>query len=139
MLKETHLFGKTDRVATALTRIREFEPVALNLHPDGYWVAFSGGKDSIVLLDLVRRAGVAHTAHFSLTTVDPPELLEFVREHYPTVERRRPPIGMFGLIVKNKIPPTRTMRSPGSRRSLLTSHAGSDIFRPFPLISTGMY
>ena len=44
-----YLSGKTlDEVA--IDRIREFEPEG------GYWLAFSGGKDSIVILDLARFA-----------------------------------------------------------------------------------
>jgi len=62
MLTEATLFGTVDRVATAIDRLREFEP------PEGYFVAFSGGKDSIVALDLVRRekAGNMHTAAVSV-------------------------------------------------------------------------
>lgn len=52
MLIENTLFGKRDKVQIAIDRIREFEP------PEGYYVAFSGGKDSEVVLDLVKRAGV---------------------------------------------------------------------------------
>jgi phosphoadenosine phosphosulfate reductase len=93
-----------DRVAVAIARLREFEP------PEGYYVAFSGGKDSIVTLDLVRRAGVKHDAHFHLTTVDPPEVVRFVREHYPDVEVDRPKKSMFRLIVEHRTPPTRIIR-----------------------------
>lgn len=99
------LDGETaDRVAVSIARLREFEP------PEGYYVAFSGGKDSIVTLDLVRRAGVAHDAHMNLTTVDPPEVVAFVREHYPTVRLTKPRLSMFALIVKNRMPPTRLIR-----------------------------
>lgn len=99
------LDGETvDRVAVSIARLREFEP------PEGYYVAFSGGKDSIVTLDLVRRAGVAHDAHMNLTTVDPPEVVAFVREHYPEVSRDRPRLSMFRLIVKKRMPPTRIIR-----------------------------
>jgi len=52
----------------AMNVLHEYEP------PEGYYVAFSGGKDSIVMLDLVRRSGVKHDAHMNITSVDPPEL-----------------------------------------------------------------
>lgn len=80
-----------------------------NVPGDGspYHVSFSGGKDSIVLLDLVRLSGVKHAAHMALTTVDPPELLSFVRENYPGVELHRPKYSMFQLIERKGFPPMR--------------------------------
>ena len=41
MLQETTLFGTTDKVQKAIDRLRGFEP------PDGYFLAFSGGKVSV--------------------------------------------------------------------------------------------
>ncbi len=74
------------------------------------YVAFSGGKDSVVLLSLVRMAGIKHDAHFSVTTVDPPEVLRFIREHYPDVIWEKPDKTMWQLIIENGIPPTRRIR-----------------------------
>ena len=64
MLKEQTLFGEIDKVDLAIRRIKLHEP------PEGYYVAFSGGKDSCVILDLVKRAGVKFSAHLNITTVD---------------------------------------------------------------------
>lgn len=62
----------------AMARLRSFETDALELHSGGYWLAFSGGKDSVVILDLARRAKVAFEAHFSYSA-EAPEVLAFVR------------------------------------------------------------
>lgn len=72
MLIEHTLFGTVDKEALAIQIIRDNEP------PEGYFVAFSGGKDSVVALGLTRRAGVRHEASHNLTTVDPPELVRFI-------------------------------------------------------------
>jgi len=88
----------------AMNVLHEYEP------PEGYYVAFSGGKDSIVMLDLVRRSGVKHDAHMNITSVDPPELLAYVKEHYPDVERHRPELTMFQLIEKWCFLPTSKAR-----------------------------
>jgi len=97
------LFGK-ERDAIAIERIKTFEP------PEGYYVAFSGGKDSIVVLDLVKRAGVKYDAHYHVTGIDPPELVHFIKRQHPEVERGRPDITMFAGIVKEQCPPLRQQR-----------------------------
>ena len=75
-------------IQTALDLIRAYEP------PEGYYVAFSGGKDSVVTLHLVQQAGVKFTVHHNLTGIDPPELVRFIRANYPEMiyERPRHPI-----------------------------------------------
>lgn len=78
--------------------IREFE------QERPYHVAFSGGKDSIVMYDLVKRAGVKHQAYFAISTVDPPELTRFIRTFYPEVIFLRPPLSMYQLIIKYGLP-----------------------------------
>ena len=98
------LEGTIDRVAVAIDRIRAHTP------EEGLYVAFSSGKDSIVALWIVEQSGVKFDAHMNLTTVDPPELVRFAREHYPQVAMERPDTSMFKLIVKKHYPPTRKVR-----------------------------
>ncbi|EGO63573.1 phosphoadenosine phosphosulfate reductase family protein [Acetonema longum] len=104
MLVEHTLFGIRDKVQIAIDRIRQFEP------PEGYYVAFSGGKDSCVTLDLVKHAGVKYDAHYNLTTVDPPELVQFIRREHPEVERHLPKETMWQLIARKGDLPLRHRR-----------------------------
>lgn len=104
MLIEHNLFGTTDKVADAIKLLREHEP------PEGYYLCFSGGKDSVVIHDLALKAGVKFDAHHNITTVEPPELMKFIRDHYPDVISEHPPLSMYQLIVKKTIPPLRLAR-----------------------------
>lgn len=94
----------TDRVSHAIRLIQEHEP------KDGYYVAFSGGKDSQVIYDLVKRAGVRFDAHFHFTTVDPPELLQHIKTHYSDIPWDRPKESMFKIIENKGFPPSRQVR-----------------------------
>lgn len=106
MLKELTLYGEVDKVKVAMNRLRLHEP------SEGYYVAFSGGKDSCVVLDLCRRAKVKYDVHYNVTTVDPPELTHFIRRYYPEAweERNKPEIDMWHLIPEKRMPPTRRVR-----------------------------
>ena len=88
----------------AIERIKSFEP------PEGYFLAFSGGKDSIVLYDLTMKAKVKFDAHYSLTTIDPPELVQFIKNEYPAVIIDKPKISFWRLMEKNLFPPLRHQR-----------------------------
>lgn len=105
-LKELTLYGEVDKVEIAIQRLKLHEP------KEGYYVAFSGGKDSCVALDLVRRAGVKYDVHYAVTTVDPPELVQFIKEKYPEAweGREKPKKTMWQLIEDEGMPPTRLMR-----------------------------
>jgi len=98
------LFTQKDKTEIAIDRLKAFCP------PEGYYVAFSGGKDSVVIFDLVKRSGCKFDAHYNLTTVDPPELVKFIRQQHPEVTIRRPEKTMWKLIVENGMPPTRLIR-----------------------------
>lgn len=48
-------------------------------------VSYSGGKDSDVILELTRMAGIRCRAIYKNTTIDPPGTLKHVREQERTV------------------------------------------------------
>lgn len=109
MLGQLNIAG-LNKVEVAIKRLQTFEP------PEGYYLAFSGGKDSVVIKALADMAGVKYDAHYNHTSVDPPELIYFIREHYPDVQFEYPRykdgsrITMWNLIPKKKMPPTRIVR-----------------------------
>ena len=110
-LIEQTLFATIDKVQTAIERLRAFEP-----KDRPYWLAFSGGKDSCVILELAKMAGVKFEAHYNVTSVDPPELVRFVKKVHPEVsfdiphDKNGKPISMWSLLKERTTPPTRIMR-----------------------------
>ena len=107
MMSNGKLVSKVD---LAIQRLQSFVP------PEGYYVAFSGGKDSQCVYHLCKMAGVKFDAHYAITSVDPPELVRFIRDQYPDVEFGRQhypdgrPITMWNLIASHTLPPTRKVR-----------------------------
>jgi len=79
VIREDGLFGVIDKVAESVQFLKDHEP------PEGYYLAFSGGKDSICIKELARMAGVKYDAHYSVTTIDPPELVRFIKQHHKDV------------------------------------------------------
>jgi phosphoadenosine phosphosulfate reductase len=97
-LKEQTLFSYEDKVEKAIKRLKEFEP------EEGYYLAFSGGKDSVVIKALADRAGVKYDAHYNNTTIDPPELVRFIKDFHKDVETHNPEHGFFHMLVKKGFP-----------------------------------
>ena len=64
-MKQLNLQGKT-KEEEAIEFIRMHEP------PEGYFLGFSGGKDSVVLYDLTQKAEVKFEAYYSSTGLDAP-------------------------------------------------------------------
>lgn len=91
-----------DKIQSAIALIQKNEKLALSLNSDGYYLAFSGGKDSQVIYELCKMAGVKFKSHFSMTTVDPPEILRYIKDCYPDIEMHRPEKSMFMLIKENR-------------------------------------
>ena len=99
-----------EKVRKSIERLKLYEP------EDGYYLAFSGGKDSVTCKALMDMAGVKYDATYRVTSVDPPELVRFIKEVHPDVRREVPrysdgkPITMWNLIPRKLMPPTRLVR-----------------------------
>ena len=61
-------------------------------------LAYSGGKDSDVILQLAKEAGIRYKAIYKNTTIDPPGTIAHVKEM--GVEIIRPKENFFQLIAK---------------------------------------
>ena len=94
----------TEKIQESIKLIQKGEKLALSMHPEGYLVGFSGGKDSQVLLELVKMAGVKYKAYYSVTTNDPPKNVRFIREHYPDVIFLHPKENFYKLVEKKGLP-----------------------------------
>ena len=91
--------------------LRKSEKMALRLDPEnGFYLAFSGGKDSQCLYHVAKLAGVRFKAHMNLTSVDPPEVIRFVKQEYPDVELIKPKMSIYEMAKKKHILPTQRFR-----------------------------
>lgn len=89
----------------AISILRSFEPD----DGEGYYLCYSGGKDSDCIRILAALAGVKHDIVHNLTTVDAPETVYYVRS-IPNVIIEKPEKSMWQLIVEKRMPPTRIAR-----------------------------
>jgi phosphoadenosine phosphosulfate reductase len=103
-LKTQTLFGTRDLVELAIERLREFEP------KEGYYLAFSGGKDSCTIKALADMAGVKYDAHYNYVGIDPPELVQFIKKHHPDVAWNWPKERFFKAMMRKGFPPMRHIR-----------------------------
>lgn len=109
MIHQLDINGK-DKVEKAIMRLQTYEP------PEGYYLCFSGGKDSVVIKALADMAGVKYDAHYAVASVDPPELVRFIKEKHPEVIFDYPRdkdgniVTMWNLIPRKSMPPTRIVR-----------------------------
>lgn len=100
----------SEKVRQSIERLKAFEP------EEGYYLAFSGGKDSVVCKALLDMSGCKYDATYRVTSVDPPELVRFIKNQHPDVKMEVPryedgnPITMWNLIPKKLMPPTRLVR-----------------------------
>lgn len=102
MLQTQTFWGVINKEEIAIERLRTFAPVT-----GTYYLAFSGGKDSIVIWHLANRSGVKFEAYHNITSIDAPEVVRLCREYGCIMTP--PKMSMAQLIRKMGLP-TRRIR-----------------------------
>lgn len=90
--------------------LQKMEHIALKYRDFGFIGAFSGGKDSQVIRQLLNMSGVKHIMKYQWTTIDPPEVIRFIREQYPDVIIERPNETFWHLCLRHGLLPTQYKR-----------------------------
>ena len=104
--------GLQKKMMYSIDLLRKAEKLALAYGGgnNGYYLAFSAGKDSQALYHIAELAGVRFDAHMNLTSVDPPEVIRFVKRAYPEVDLIKPKKSIYQLAVEKQILPTMRVR-----------------------------
>jgi phosphoadenosine phosphosulfate reductase len=93
-----HMKKNKNQIFDSFLKDLETKAVSLlveNCPENGYYGCFSGGKDSVVIKHLCQIAGVNVSWHYNVTTIDPPELIYFMKKFHDDVIWERPPHGPF--------------------------------------------
>ena len=103
--------GLRYRIEKSVELLRKSERLALQYDAEnGFFLAFSGGKDSQALYHIAELAGVKFKSHFSPTTVDPPHVIRFIRKNYPDCEFLKVDKSIYQLAREKGMVPTRKIR-----------------------------
>lgn len=99
------------KIQHSVELIRNAEKIALMYDPEnGFYNTFSGGKDSQTLFHIVKMSGVKFKTYMSLTSVDPADVIRFVKTEYPSVVRQKPKMSIFQGAIERGILPTMRVR-----------------------------
>ena len=126
--------------------------MSLRLYGRPLVVTDSGGKDSAVCREIVRRARIPFEIHHNLTTADEPQTIYYVRDifrrlelegitccvNYPIYKGQR--VTIWSLIPMKKFPPTRLQRyccqiCYRKKAIMERNRKNSCFYRTFPLSS----
>lgn len=106
----------------AFERLRQGEILSHRYYNRPLMIAYSGGKDSDVLIELAIRSRIDFEVVHSHTTADAPDTVRYVRNRFSKLEDKSIkcsivypkykgiPVSMWSLIPLKMIPPTRLIR-----------------------------
>lgn len=97
-LEQLNLETGLNKIDTAIELLKAWEPI------NGYYLAFSGGKDSVAIYDLAVKAGVKFDAHYCVSPIDPPQVRAFIKQHYPDIIWDYHAKGFWKMVDKNGLP-----------------------------------
>lgn len=104
-------YGLRKKMEHTIEVIRKAEPLALKYDAEnGFYVGFSGGKDSQALYHMMQLRGVKMYAYFNPSSIDPPENIRFIRKNYPEVKFTPLKESIFTIFKRMKVLPTRKIR-----------------------------
>lgn len=98
------------KINQAIKLLRKAESLACAYNPEGFYLSFSGGKDSQVVMHLAKMAHVKFIAHYCPTTVDHPEAIKFIRQHYPETVFDKVQQNIYSLAIKKHTLPQNKLR-----------------------------
>ena len=111
-----------DKIDKSIEILKTAAKISEDFYSKPLILAYSGGKDSDVMLDLALKANIEFEAIYSTTTVDAPQTMKHISEVFKRLKekgiktiRTRPiykgkPVNMFSLIEQKGMPPTRVVR-----------------------------
>lgn len=103
--------GLRAKIEYSIELCRKAAKIAPMYDDEGYlWLGFSGGKDSQAMYHIAQLSGVKFNAFFSPTSVDPPEVIRFIRKNYPEVEFTPLKKSIYSEFLKRKCLPSMKIR-----------------------------
>ncbi len=79
-----------NKIEHGIDLLRMYQP-----HDKPYYGCFSGGKDSCVIKEIARMGNIGVVWHYNITTIDPPELVRFIKHQHPDVILEKPNMPFF--------------------------------------------
>lgn len=95
-----------EKIEMAFDLINIFNNQAQSINNEGWYVNFSGGKDSIVLADIYKQSfkcnqNIKYQLHTSHTTLDAPQMIYFMKKYYPDLIVHSQPESMLNYMVSH--------------------------------------
>ena len=97
MPQQLDIQGRT-KEEEAIEFLRQHEP------SEGYYLGFSGGKDSVVIKELALRSCVKFKSFYASTGIEPPEVVSFIKRFHKDVIFLRPEKSFYNLLQKKSYP-----------------------------------
>ena len=114
LIENTLFDAVVDKVEVAIDRLLTLYPKDL-----GWYCAFSGGKDSIVIKKLLEMARdreqdagreFKYDVWYNVTTIDPPDLVRYIKKYHKDCNWNYPKRSFFQRLEERCFPPTRMIR-----------------------------